>query len=135
MKTVLARRGFLGALAALPTVARASAEKAGITSQITNQAYGGSAMSSPAAFADNPGDIRKSILRILDPARKAKQLIEFRQGVSRLDADLAASRSLSLSAAIHIQAQRNYGRHINMEMGWLRERAESLGIDFGSLMP
>lgn len=41
MKTVLARRGFLGALAALPTVARASAEKAGLTSQITNQAYGG----------------------------------------------------------------------------------------------
>lgn len=132
MKTILARRGFLGALAALPTVARASAEKAGITSQIAGPYYGSPSASMPA---DSPGDIQKSILRILDPARKAKQLIEFRQGVSRLDADLAASRSLSLSAAIHIQAKRNCERSINMEMGWLRERAESLGIDFGSLMP
>ncbi len=133
MKTVLARRGFLGALAALPTVARASAEKAGITSQITGPYYGSPIVS--AQFADSPADIRKSILRLLDPARKAKQLTDLRQGVSRLDPDIAANRSLSLSAAIHIQAQRNCERDTNMEMSWLRERAESLGIDFGSLMP
>lgn len=133
MKTVLARRGFLGALAALPTVARAGAEKSGITSPISGNYYGPATPSSQ--FADSASDIRKSILRLLDPARKAKQLADFRQGVSRLDPDLAANRSLSLSAAIHIQAKRNCERSINMEMGWLRERAENLGIDFGSLMP
>lgn len=132
MKTVLARRGFLGALAALPTVARASAEKAGITSQLSGPHYGPQFAS---MCADSSADIRKSILRLLDPARKARQLADYRQGISRLDSDLAANRSLSLSAAIHIQAQRNYERSINMEMGWLRERAESIGIDFGSLMP
>ena len=135
MSTILARRGFIGALAALPTVARAAAEKAGVTGPVgtaPSLSHGGAY---PAPYADNAVEVRNQIARVLDRSRLDRQRKELKRNVTRLDADLASNRSLSLDAAIRIQAERNVQMMTDMELGWLEERAKALGIDFRSLLP
>ncbi len=116
----LARRGFLRLLGAapvaLPGVAREAATKAGIGQAFAPEIGFGSPQGYPANPASE-GEWITSICERVFSKEWEKEERERRKNwhVSNLDPDLASSRSLSLSAAMIIQRQRNIDRSIASE--------------------
>lgn len=123
----VARRSFLRLLAAAPVaapvVARDAAAKAGIGAVglgIDNYGPPVSGQCYPAEPASEREWIAGNIKRVLSKAWEQEQRDSMRHWYpSRLDPDLAASRSLSLSAALRLQRERDVESNID------RERADA----------
>ena len=126
MTTAIARRGFLGTLAALPVFAREATKKAGIDGLNAGQPasdWAGSAVPS------KPPSIEyfiRETKKVMDPAWGADpEMVIF-----RLDADIASSRSFSLSAAVNMQRRRNIERYRAREINNLERWAkDALGVN------
>ena len=126
------RRGFLRLLAAAPVaapvVAREAAQKAGVGVVglgIDQYASPGSCGSSPSN--DEGVWLTDWCRRVLSKEWEAEKRREGKTWLpSRLDPDLASSRSLNLSAALRIQQDRDIERRIRRE----REEAQSRYLSF-----
>lgn len=130
----LARRAFLRIVAAAPmaapVIAREAAQKAGISavgaaSQFATGGYG----ASPAI--DNDW-VKKWVSEVFTSEWRDERWREIAgSSVGALDPDLASSKSLSLSAAIHIQRQRRFKREVaSARSHALRRFKEAFGFDF-----
>lgn len=113
------RRGFLTLLAAAPVaapvVAREAAQKAGIATLaagMPDAPYGGTTPSHPGE-GDWIKDTCKRVFSEEWEETRREQMMTYLP--HRLDPDLASSRSLSLSAALLIQRDRNIERNIESE--------------------
>jgi hypothetical protein len=132
-------RMFAAAPIAAPVIAREATAKAGIGafglgdpsgygSQPLSQAYEGTATLNTAW--DWKADILGKIDRLT--SRDERDKLFRNTTVTRLDPDLASSRSLSLSAAITIQKWRIVDRQIDHEKSyWLSELQERTGVSIG----
>lgn len=82
--------------------------------------------------ADQGGYAASRLRELFDPAWERQQRESAaRNGVSRLDPDLASARSFSLSAAIRMQRERDVEREIkNSRDYWLREFKNATGMDW-----
>lgn len=111
------RRGFLRLLGAapvaLPVVAREAATKAGVGSGFSPDLLGTSAQV-PMSGGTTEGEWITSVCkRVFSKDWEAEERERMKRWhVGSLDPDLASSRSLSLSAAVNIQRQRNIERRI-----------------------
>ena len=119
------RRSILKAIGiapmAAPVIARAEAQKAGVSLSGAHELTGGYALPSPTA--DKKSHRKWLIERIksaFSPEYRDRIASHYTSWPSRLDPDLASSRSLSLSAALRIQRE----RYIDASLA--RERAEVL---------
>lgn len=129
----VARRGFLRLIAAAPVaapvVAREAAQKAGVTAL----GYG---MPMPPTGGQSIGNgtdwIRDWTREVFSAAWKEARWHEFKSNpVGALDPDLASSKSLSLSAAVRIQRERNFARAIEGERRSALDRfKKAFGFDF-----
>lgn len=137
MKTVLARRGFIGALAALPAIAKAGAAKAGL-----KPPYNNNMLMAPEALTCSPtpygvGDkamLLSDFHALISPENRQRMRSGWQQ-TSCLDPDLASNRSMSISTVMRIQRERDIDRSIERERHWLERRAkEQFGIDLRSLL-
>lgn len=113
----LARRGFLRLIAAAPVaapvMAREAASRAGVAALGS-----GYPMCDPAVPSQNSeGDWVTSVAKkVFSKAWEDEQRERVgKWSVSILDPDLASSRSLSLSAAMRLQRERNIERYIANE--------------------
>lgn len=113
------RRGFLRLIAAAPVaapvVAREAAQKAGISSLAAGMPeapYGG-ATGAHSGEGDWIKDTCKRVFSREWEETRREQMMTYLP--NRLDPDLASSRSLSLSAALLIQRDRNIERNIECE--------------------
>lgn len=126
------RRGFLRLLAAAPVaapvVAREAAQKAGIgTVGLGVDQYSSSGSCGPSPSNDEGEWLTGWCRRVLSKEWEEEKRREGKSWLpTRLDPDLAASRSLSLSAALRIQQDRNIERRIRRE----REDAQSRYLSF-----
>jgi hypothetical protein len=77
MKQILARRGFLGALAALPTIAKAGAERAMISGPISTGYYDSPTAKLCGSNGDTASNILSSIREALDPQKKAARIAPY----------------------------------------------------------
>lgn len=114
------RRGFLRLLAAAPVaapvVAREAAQKAGVGSigLGVGEEFPPSAGQNWGVPTDENDWVRSRMKQVLSKAWEDEERESMRDWhPSRLDPDLAASRSLSLSAALRIQRDRNIENRIN----------------------
>jgi hypothetical protein len=130
----VARRGFLRLMAAAPVaapvVAREAAQKAGISAL----GYG---MPMPPSGAGNSiagGNdwIRDWAKDVFSAGWKEARWQDIKSNpVGALDPDLASSKSLSLSAAVRIQRERNFARMVENERRSVSKRfKEAFGFDF-----
>jgi len=139
------RRGFLRLLAAapvaVPVVAREAAQKAGLSADAAGSIYDQAAKNYGGPFATgssgpDPDWCRSWAKRVFSQ----DWVDQTRREIGRrhpwpLDPDLAASRSLSLSAAMRIQRERNIAKEIDREQSAAREqffRALGFHFDAGS---
>lgn len=108
------RRKFFGLAAAVPVVATAAATKMGLVSGTSNLGTGAMSASSTlsgghpglppsGSFADY---LRRQIKEFWSPDAKRQREAEAAQHARMLDPDLASMRSLTPSAAYHIQRGR-----------------------------
>ena len=119
----VARRGFLRLLAATPVagpvIAREAAQKAGIGAVgIGLDQYGPTSAGCPSSSSSD-GE-REWLMgwckRVFSAEWEEEKRREGKRWMpSRLDPDLASSRSLSLSAAVRIQQDRDIERRIRRE--------------------
>lgn len=116
----VARRGFLKLLGAapvaLPVAAREAASKAGI-STLGLMDGSGPSVSYGGPVPHSEGDwVADTCKRVFSKAWEMEQREQMRRWLpQKLDPDLACSRSLSLSAALNIQRERNIERRIRDE--------------------
>lgn len=138
MKTVLARRGFIGALWALPAIAKAGAAKAGLKPPYATGMMGVPEASGFGAYPSPPTsgyDTLLGDLRALISPENRQRMRDGWHSVSCLDPDLAANRSMSISAVVRIQRERDIDRSIARERSWIERRAkEQFGIDLRSII-
>jgi hypothetical protein len=130
------RRGFLRLLAAAPVaapvVAREAAQKAGVTSLGLGAELASQGISGPSPYGGEKEWVSSWCREVLskgwaDERRKAI----LSSSVGRLDPDLASSRSLSLSAAMRMQRERDAERSIANERESARRRYLKLfGMEF-----
>lgn len=125
------RRGFLRLLAAAPiaapVVAREAAQKAGIGAVGLGVDRFSSGDCGPSPSNDEGEWLTGWCRRVLSKEWEAEKRREGKNWLpSRLDPDLASSRSLSLSAALRIQQGRDIERRIRRE----REDAQSRYLNF-----
>lgn len=129
----VARRGFLRLMAAAPVaapvVAREAAQKAGIT------ALGyGNPMPVPGNQSCGGGNdwIKDWAKNVFSAAWKEARWQEMKSNpVGTLDPDLASSKSLSLSAAVRMQRERNFARVVESERRSAADRfRKAFGFDF-----
>lgn len=130
------RRGVLGALAgavaAGPSAAKAAA--AGLSQPVGGIALGDNALQYASIASGKGGPLapdasfwRDRLKDLID--RRGERLAGFMRNVSKLDPDLAESRSLSLSAKIRIQAERNEQRDFDEESSrYLKLAKEIVGL-------
>lgn len=113
------RRGFLRLIAAAPVaapvIAREAAQKAGVSPLAAgmSEATYGVVPPSPSGGGDWIKDTCKRVFSQEWEETRREQMMTYLP--NRLDPDLASSRSLSLSAALLIQRDRNIERHIEGE--------------------
>lgn len=130
------RRSFLRALAAAPVaapvIAREATQKAGIPALGCGPSTWVGAMGGAPVPTDQGGYAASRLRELFDPAWERQQRESAaRNGVSRLDPDLASARSFSLSAAIRMQRERDVEREIkNSRDYWLREFKNATGMDW-----
>lgn len=121
---------------AAPVVAREGAKAAGVSEFGWGPAYSLSGAPDTGSPVNVSGDhwqwLRKQVADALSGKHDADIIQEVMQGsVSVLDPDLAGSRSLSLSAAIRIQKERNIERRIrNNRERWLSSFKRETGMDW-----
>lgn len=133
---MLARRNFLRALPAAPFVAKRAAEDAAANLARIGSSVGDASVP-PSAVSD--GGINaaqwRSILSTVAGREQARAiLIEEERHVSRIDPDLAVLKSISLSAKIAYQRDRNVERRLDaMQNEWSWRRLESLGKKLAGL--
>lgn len=122
------RRGFLkalmGAPIAAPVVAREVTFKAGLSSHLTGGQFFASAATGVRAVAQVDGEshlahLRRRMAALSSP--DAERDFLRRHVVSRLDPDIAAARSLSLSAAMRLQARRDFAKQSAWEADHVHE--------------
>ena len=110
----LSRRGFLGAAAASPMVAKEMAQRA------AENAAGVAVVGHGAQNSDVAIERRTKAARLFHrfglPEWKKRELRRRAGRFRILDADLATMQSLSLAAKLRIQQQRNYDRMCEEEM-------------------
>ena len=108
------RRKFFGVVAAVPVVATAAAARIGLVSAATPIAGGGSLLSgsainhgygvpTPMGWSDH---IKHQLKEFWSPEAKLNREREAACAAKVLDPDLASMRSLTPSAAYHIQCKR-----------------------------
>lgn len=130
------RRGFLKLLAsapvAAPVVAREAAHKAGIGSLGVGAEMASQGISGPSPYDGEKEWVSTWCREVLSKGwadERRKDIL--RSPVSRLDPDLASSRSLSLSAAMRMQRERDAERSIANERESARRRYLKLfGMEF-----
>lgn len=132
----VARRGFLRLLGAapiaLPVAAREAASKVGVSTLGYGMPSSGFAQGCVPSSGDDKGWIKQWAIDAFSLAKRAERWEEIKDNpVGALDPDLACSRSLSMSAAIRIQRQRNFERSIAGEQRSARRRfKEAFGFDY-----
>lgn len=132
----VARRGFLRLLGAapiaLPVAAREAASKVGVSTLGYGMPSGGLHRGPPTEIGGDNEWIKQWAADAFSLARRAERWEEIRSNpVGTLDPDLACSRSLSMSAAIRIQRERNFERSIAGEQRSARRRfKKAFGFDF-----
>lgn len=129
------RRGFLGLLAAAPVAAPAAVGDvmAGISPPIgafdgyaNKLSYAGRIAECGSNKID--ASFWRERLKELS-SKRGERRASYRRRVSKLDPDLASSRSLSLNAKIRIQAERDEQIDFEEESGrFLRLAAEAVGL-------
>lgn len=131
------RRGFLRLLAAAPVaapvVAREAALKAGVGNVVGYAAPSMLSGASQAGLTPDHGDWLKSwAVEVFSKQWEEQQRAEVMSNpVGVLDADLASSRSLSLSTAIRMQRERNFERMVkNHQRSVLDRFKKTFGFDF-----
>ncbi len=118
-------RRLFGKIAAAAPAAMQAAASAGVAGPLSDdgfmygQATAGSAVALRAGV-DIAKDLRKQIADLI--GGRQDRFRNYMRGVRRLDADLASMRSLSLSARIRIQAQRDEARDFEREHNWLQQQ-------------
>lgn len=124
----LGRRSFLGMLPAAPFAAKEAAQAA--VSELAGVSTTGLASPGPHGVLDSsaPASDHASMIRKVLSDRKLLQALEDdcradTRFVSALDPDLAANRSMSMSAKVHIQRERNFQSRLRYrlkeeETGW-----------------
>lgn len=132
------RRGILKLFGAapvgLPVIAREAAAKAGIGGTLSGPvpsvgSYMGQAGGEPASEKDWVRDWCKQVFTSAWEEEKRREMRGWQP--ERLDSDLASSRSMSLSAALRIQTERNIERRIAREREEARLRyAKLFKMDF-----
>lgn len=68
--------------------------------------------------SDNTGWALKRLAKLTNPAQEKREREWFKRP-SRLDPDLASCQSMSLAVRMHIQADRDYRRHVEQERMYL----------------
>jgi hypothetical protein len=132
-------RMFAAAPIAAPVIAREATTKAGIGA--FGLAHPADCVPEPSGYAyttttalNNVWDWKADILKNIDrlTSRDERDKLFKNMTVTRLDPDLASSRSLSLSAAINIQKWRMVDRQIEDHKSyWLRELQEQTRMSVG----
>lgn len=130
---MLARRKFLGMVAASPVAAKMAAEAA--AANLAGLRLGGAGyLGVPQAIAG--GEITKGAWRLAvankDALKEIRSLLFERQRhVNSIDHDLAAKKSFSLAAKVAYQRERNVQRELeDMTNEWSWSRLESIGKKF-----
>jgi hypothetical protein len=131
------RRSFLKAFAAAPVaapvLAREAAAKAGVGPLLNANTLQGSPLADPVpppngSFIDY---VREEVQRTMSSEWTDRIRSESVRNVKRLDPDLACSRSLSLSAAVRLQAERDADRRIaEARNHWLSEFRKTTGTEW-----
>lgn len=132
------RRSFLKGLFAAPVAAPAALSEMtkgvewnpGLSSLDTGQVgpakHWGGPVSDVYSVENYVSSMRKELARYLE---NVPPLEHFIRSVSRFDADITTLRSLSLSARIRMQAERNRTRDIEQTTGSIRRSIENaLGV-------
>ena len=129
------RRGFLRLIAAAPVaapvIAREAATKAGIGVIGSAQAVAGT-YGEPICGPSNQGWAMSYAKRVFSSKWLSEERDRFRfRQVGVLDPDLASSRSLSLSAAVVMQRERDFARYVERERGDAgRQFLSAFGFEF-----
>ena len=129
------RRGFLRLLAAAPVAAPVIAREAAAKAGVTAMGYGMPGASSPygeAICGSSESWVADWAKNVFSQAWKDDRWEEIsRNPVGALDSDLASSRSLSLSAAVRLQKQRNFERSVVQEQRNASSRyLKAFGFEF-----
>ncbi len=131
-------KGLVAAPVAAPVMARDAASAAGISPPLNTPPFKLDAVramtgaQTPAALDGSFVDyVRDELKRITSPEWENRTRAESARSVTRLDPDLASSKSLSLSAAIRLQAKRDADRRIEEVRGhWLAEFRKATGTEW-----
>lgn len=128
---MLSRRRALKALAvapaAVPVVAKEAAVKMGLGDAamlgLSGASYG---IPNNVTGIDEVSALRDQLKSLVGGETRSNAIRQARYGLSRMDGDLAALRSVSPSWVVGIQAERNADRNLSMERKWLQERLSRL---------
>jgi hypothetical protein len=132
----IARRGLfkmIGGLAALPVAERAATKLAAVdTSTFANLAHAPSL--SIGGLSSDQGNwewVKNRVKEALSDSERARIEEDIKFAALPLDPDLASSRSLSLSAAMRIQRERQIERRLTAQRRyWLREFKQATGTEW-----
>lgn len=125
MSDTQSRRGVLRLIGMAPIAAQVAAKEQALAK--INLGRHGLLQPGLAGYASGnanvPGSdhLHKQLKKLLSPGQRDKMRRQMSGPIS-LDPDLASSRSMSISAAVSIQRERNIDRMIEQELGWLQER-------------
>ncbi len=128
----IGRRGLLGMFAAAPVIARSAAEKAGI------EVFGHGPLNSGVLVSHGGPQqtindyLKGCVNRLMTGEIEAE--IRSSLSVRRLDPDIASMRSISLSAAVQMQKQRDVQRELEQHKRQLAARLSAeLGVNWKSI--
>lgn len=127
-------RRIFGKIAAAAPAALSAAANAGLAPPISAMAELDAGSQAAMQISGGLGYAGESFDPIKNAKRRIAELIDGRparrgdylRNISRLDPDLADARSLSMSARIRLQAERNEARDFERQHSWMQEELSLL---------
>ena len=132
------RRGFLKLIGAAPIALPVAAKEAAVSMGLSGPLGAGAGMANTIGYATSIGGpmpcdpasegdyLRSRLAEIMSPQNLSRFRQEAKHEARMLDADIAAMRSISPSAAFSMQIERAVQKRIEQERSWIDQSIAKL---------